>query len=107
MSVFGSKLYVVAGEVSGKTEYLNFDSASGGYPYSSTAIRDKTANLQKAVDWVEEAKKYYTSMSNPKVYEILLQETDVTGLMTDGKIVNDLLKTLTTEQKKLLKDKLK
>lgn len=105
--VVDTKVYVVAGTVDGRMEYLSFDSASGGYPYASASIQYKTHDLRQAVEWLKDATKNLPSLSNPKVYEISLCEVDVSEVFEDNNVVSNLLSQLTTEQKNILRNILK
>lgn len=105
--VIHTKEYVVAGTVGDRIEYLSFDSVSGGYPYVSSYIRDQTSDLQRAVQWLEDAEKNLPRLKNAKVYEISLCEADAVEVMRNGKVVKDLLSQLTDDQKKILQHMLK
>ena len=105
--VIHTKVYIVAGTVGDRVEYLGFDSASGGYPYASAYIRDQTSDLQQAVQWLEDAEKNLPQLKNIKVYQISLHEADAVEVMRNGKVVKDLLSQLTNDQKKILQHMLK
>lgn len=101
-----TKLYVVADASKGYLEYLDFD-GSVGYPYANTSVGYKTSNLRRAVDCLnDEAKSTHVGFKTPKVYEIVLREVDTTDLVDEEKVVDDLLDSLTEQQKKILRRKL-
>jgi len=73
-----TKVFVIAGTVGDKIEYLGFDSASGGYPYCSAFIRDVTSDIDRAILWLKDAEKNLPRLKNAKIYEISLREYAMT-----------------------------
>jgi hypothetical protein len=105
----GQKQYLVSGMVGGKTSYLGFDEASGGYPWASDRIDAVTTDLNEAHKWLKDAKKNLVALKGPRVFsfEINLVEVDMTSFALDDRLVQSILDELTPEQRNMLKDKLK
>jgi hypothetical protein len=97
---------VVAGFIKGKLNYLGFDSNSGGYPYASSYMQSRTGELSEAVSWLPEATSSYCGIPDPKVYEIVLREVDISKFVDEEKEVEEMFSKLSEAQKKLLKAKL-
>ena len=107
MSTIKLDKYVVAGEVScADLEFLDFDSASGGYPYAANYIRNVYNTPLDAWKDLPEATSNYVQMKYPKVYRIVLEEVDMTPYERDQDKVETVLSNLTKEQKQLLKEML-
>jgi hypothetical protein len=104
--IVGQKRYVVAGSTrDGNTEYVGFDSASGGYPYASAVLVNTTADLAKAISWMKDAEKNLHIIKNPKVfsYEIKLSEVDTSAFEANEVIVKNMIEGLSDEQIEILK----
>jgi len=84
MSTIKLDKYVVAGEVSyADLEFLDFDSASGGYPCAANCIRNVYITPLDAWKDLPEATSDYVRMKDPKVYRIVLEEVDMTSYERD------------------------
>jgi hypothetical protein len=104
-----TSVFLVAGYTRNKDnlQFLGFDAHSGGYPWASSHIADKTTDILKAVSWLDDARSDYVRMENPKVYEVLLREVDVSAIIDEEQRVEEFLKDMSDSQRKILKRKLK
>jgi hypothetical protein len=107
MELINTKNFVVAGYKNGRFDYLGFDSNSGGYPYASGYMRDRTTDALKAISWLSEAKSCYCGIPDPKVYEIILREADISGFVEEEKEVDLIISALSETQLHMLKSKLR
>ena len=102
--------YVVAGHTlkgGDKLQFLGFDSHSGGYPWASSYIQDKTSDIMQAISWLGDAKSDFVKISNPKVYEVILREVDISAILNEEQKIDQFLNGISATQKEMLKRKLK
>ena len=106
MSTIKLDMYVAAGLRldADSMEFLDFDSASGGYPFAANYIRNTYNTPWDAWKDLPEATSNYVHMKDPKVYRVLLEEVDMTSFERDQEKVESVLNNLTEEQKQLLKE---
>lgn len=104
-----TSVYLVAGYVRNKDnlQFLGFDEHSSGYPWASSSIADKTKDILQAISWLDDARSDYVRMENPKVYEVLLREVDVSPIIDEEQRIEKFLKEMSNSQREILKRKLK
>lgn len=99
-----SKTYVVRGTWEGKEVFYDVDRDSG-YPYASSWSGKETSKLSEAVGWLDEcgANSTYCRMTNPQVCEVKYVPVDISNFVRSRNKLNDYVKNLSDEERKLLK----
>lgn len=101
-----TKNYVISGkDGTGQRLFLAHDSHSGGYPYATPFIgsAQTTSDAIQAVKWIQEATSQYCNLRDVNVYNICLEEVDVSQIEKTTRNLEKYVEALNEEEKNLLK----
>lgn len=104
--IIKTKTYVVGGYKNGKFETVGIDQNSGGYPYAAGFNGRRVYKVLDTSALLADAKSTYVGIVQPKVYEIVFEEISAENIIKTEKKLEDILSSLTDEEKDHLKKKL-